>query len=146
MRNQATGTPRETLSVEAARAIYTEMMQHDSVISKQTAIRDNAVLDIVSAMAKIEQAYSARKALSDQLDKFAPDGFLEADANGAVNVEHAYSNQAAPPAVPMQPAPMPYAPGYGPKPWHRADPRLKPTPIASRGAPTPGYDDTFDLN
>lgn len=108
-------TPVQKLDTNGASAIYKAMIEFDSIIGKQQQIINNANLDIVEAMGKMERAYAERKNLSDQLDKFAPDDFMQPrDTDGA---------------------PYPY--GYSPKPWHKPSPM----PQRVRSAPTPGFTD-----
>ncbi len=113
-------TPVQKLDTNGARAIYKAMIEFDSIVSKQQQIINNANLDIVEAMDKMERAYSERKNLSDQLDKFAPDDFMQPrDTDGAAMAPVAPSPYPSPfPPAPAAPAPY----GYSPKPWHKPSP------------------------
>lgn len=101
-----------TLEGEALNAIVERMYAHDSVISKQIALRESAMAEIIAATAKIDEAYKARQELSAQLDKFAPDDFMQPKQDTASEGMHLMA---------AMPAPW----GQSPKPWHMKDPALK---------------------
>lgn len=115
----------QKLSIDAASAILNQMSQLDLLIGKQVAVRESAMADIVEATAKIDKAWERRKALSDELDKFAPDNFMQPD--GAAMPDTLSAPSPFPPAPPQSYVqPMNAAPyGYGPKPWHKQAPTLK---------------------
>lgn len=119
-RGYETPTPIQKLDTNGANAIYKAMIEFDSVIGKQQQIINNANLDIVEAMGKMERAYAERKNLSDQLDKFAPDDFMQPrDTDGAAMAPAALAPYTSPfPPAPAAPAPY----GYSPKPWHKPSP------------------------
>lgn len=128
-------TPVQKLDTNGASAIYKAMIEFDSIIGKQQQIINNANLDIVEAMGKMERAYAERKNLSDQLDKFAPDDFMQPRDTDGVAMAPAAPTPYPSPFPPAPAAPAPY--GYGPKPWHKPSPM----PQRVRSVPTPGFTD-----
>lgn len=131
-------TPVQKLDTNGASAIYKAMTEFDSIIGKQQQIINNANLDIVEAMGKMERAYAERKNLSDQLDKFAPDDFMQPrDTDSAAGMTIQNRGMGVMYAPPAPPAAAPYPYGYSPKPWHKPSPM----PQRVRSAPTPGFTD-----
>jgi hypothetical protein len=118
----------ERLSEKAAAAIYRQIMEFDSVLSRQSAIIEDANARIASAYQKIEMVEAERNELSAQLDRLAPDGFMEP--------EEEYKGP-PPPIDPgfLQPSAQHPAAYRDPRPWHKPSvlPRTMPP-----GVPQPG--------
>lgn len=134
-------TYKAALSVESCRVIYQQITTYDSVIAKQQQLIDNALIDLREAQDKMADAFAARDHLAKELDAFAPEDFLEPDAQGAVNVEHVVTNLASPPPV------APHS-GYAPSPfgakkraWHKDSPLPKRT-FHPKTSPVSSFDDS----